>query len=127
MNEQPSFFGDDTQIVRIPSNELLARICNHILELVKRNPDLLDGDKVGEIDRKLMLEIWQEEGLNRILNPEQWEKFSEWAMNPKTCPDPEAISRARRYLLEKDMIRISSTAIKQAEQHRQRIARSVKG
>ena len=111
----------------INENPLLAGIANHILELVKEYPELIDGLTVGEIDRKLTLAIWFSEGLNRILTDEQKEQFTTWAMNPKTCPDPEAISRARRYLVEKDYIRLPKQAIETAERHRQRIARSVKG
>ena len=110
----------------INENPLLAGIANHILELVKEYPELIDGLSVGEIDRKLTLAIWFSEGLNRILTDEQREQFTTWAMNPKTCPGPEAISRARRYLVEKDYIRLPKQAIETAERHRQRIARSVK-
>ena len=114
-----------TRII-IQGNPLLEGIANHILELVQRNPELLKGDKVGVIDRKLLLAIWFDEGLNQILNSEQWEAFKAWAMNPKTCPDPEAISRARRYLAERDYIRLPKQAIEDAERQRQRISRSVR-
>jgi len=119
-------FGDEKRIT-ISENPLLAGIANHILQLVKESPELTDGASVGEIDRKLTLAIWFSEGLNRILTNEQREDFTTWAMNPKTCPDPGAVSRARRYLVEHDYIRLPKQAIEAAERHRQRIARSVKG
>lgn len=113
--------------ITIKENPLLEGLANHILALVKARPELLDGHKVGEIDRKLMLAIWFDEGLNQILTPQLKDAFTEWALNEKSCPNPEAISRARRYLVERDYIRLPKQAIEDAERHRQRIARSVKG
>lgn len=122
---QSDMFGEPR--IQIPGNPLLEGLCNHLLRLIERDPELLTGDKVGIIDRKLVLAVWMEEGLNQILTGEQMEAFMEWAMDPKKCPDPEAISRARRYIVERDIVRLPKKAIENAEMHRQRISRSVKG
>ena len=119
-----NLFGE--QRIQIAGNPLLEGLCNHILQLVDKDPELLTGDQVGIIDRKLTLAMWMEEGLCRILTGDQMEAFMEWAMDPKKCPDPEAISRARRYLAERDMIRLPQKAIQDAERHRQRISTSVR-
>ena len=115
------------QVIKIPGNPLLEGIANHILELVKENTTLLDGDSVGEIDRKLTLAIWFSEGLGQFIPEDRREAFTNWFINPKNCPDDGAISRARRYLVERDLIRLPQKAIQNAERHRQRISRSVKG
>ena len=112
--------------VSIGGNTPLERIANQILELVGRNPDLLNGDKVGEIDSKLTLAIWYDSGLGQFIPEDRREAFAQWFSNPKQCADYELISRARRWLLEHDHIRISATAIQDAERHRVRIAQSVK-
>jgi len=54
------------QVIKIPGNPKLEGIANRILELVQQNPDLLEGDKVGEIDRKITLALWYSEGLGRF-------------------------------------------------------------
>lgn len=115
------------QVIKIPGNPLLEGIANHILKLVNENPEILEGDKVGEIDRKLTLAIWYDEGLGNFIPEDKRENFNTWFSDLKNCPDEEAISRARRYLAERDLIRLSQRAILEAERHKTRIARSVKG
>lgn len=125
MNQQPDLFGESPRI-HIEGNPLLAQIANHILEIARRHPEVLDGDNVGEIDRKLMIYVWLDDGLrNLIPNDDQRATITLW-LRSKACVDPDAIGRARRYLVERDLMRISQTAVKNAEQHRERIARSVK-
>ena len=119
-----NLFGE--QRIKIDGNPLLQDLCNHILDLVKRKPELLNGNKVGNIDRQLTLSIWMEQGLWKFIPEDKRADFEAWFMNAKHCPDEEAISRARRYLAEKDYIRLPQSAIQDAERHRQRIARSVK-
>lgn len=117
-------FGE--QRIKIAGNPLLEGIANHILDLIARDPGLLDGDKVGDIDRRLTLAIWYENGLRDYIPEDRRDAFAEWFMDPKRCPDDEAISRARRYLAERDYIRLPQKAVQNAEHHRERIARSVK-
>ena len=113
--------------VSIGGNTPLEQMANQILELVDRIPDLLNGDKVGEIDSKLTLAIWYDSGLGKFIPEDRREAFAEWFSNPKNCANYELISRARRWLLEHDHIRISALAIQDAERHRVRISQSVKG
>ena len=122
---QRDFFGNTR--IQIEGNPLLEMIANHILDLVQREPALLDGEQVGVIDRKIMVALWADDGIREFIPADKWESFKAWATNPKRMVDPEAISRARRYLAEKDYIRLSQTAIKSAEFQRQRIGQSVKG
>ncbi len=125
MNQASSnLFGEPR--IRIEGNPLLEGVCNHILELVQRNPELLNGKTVGEIDRQLTLAIWVDNGAKLIVQSGDWQKFSEWVMNQKVCIDAETVGRSRRFLAERDYIRLPQEAIKNAEGHRQRIARSVK-
>jgi len=114
------------QVIKIPGNPKLEGIANRILELVQQNHDLLEGDKVGEIDRKITLALWYSEGLGRFIPEDKREAFAEWFSDLRNCPDEEAISRARRYLAERDLIRLPQKAILNAETQRQRISRSVK-
>ena len=114
------------QVVKIPGNPKLEGIANRILELVARDPNLLEGDKVGVIDRKITLALWYDEGLAQYIPEDKREAFATWFSDLRNCPDEEAISRARRYLAERDLIRLPQKAILNAEGHRQRISRSVK-
>ncbi len=115
----------DDPVVRLEDNKLLEGVANHILELVKRYPNLIEGKTVGEIDRKLKIAFWLET-IKPVIHSGSIDRFIEWAKNPKQCIDTETIGRARRFLLERDLIRLPSSVILDAERHRQRIARSVK-
>ena len=114
------------QVIKIPGNPKLEGIANRILELVGQNPTLLEGDKVGVIDRKITMALWYAEGLGQYIPEDKREAFAEWFCDLRNCPDEEAISRARRYLAERDLIRLPQKAILNAEKQRQNISRSVK-
>ncbi len=116
-------FGE--QRIQITGNPLLEGLCNHILQLVEKDPELLNGEQVGIINRKLTLALWKDEGLRNVLDSENMERFEGWFMNIKSCPGVEAIERAVRYLSSNDFIRLPKKAIEDAERHRQRISRSV--
>ena len=121
----PTLFGE--QHIKIDGNPLLEGIANHILDIVQRNPQVQDGDTMAHIDRHLALQIWYDEGLGRFIPEDKRQEFEDWFCSPKTCPDYEAITRARRYLQKQDLFRPSAKAVLDAERHRQRIQRSVKG
>lgn len=120
----PTLFGE--QHIKIDGNPLLEGIANHILDIVQREPVVQDGDTMAYIDRHLALKLWYDEGLRRFIPEDLRPEFEEWFCSPKTCPDYEAITRARRYLQDKDLFRPSAKAVVNAERHRQRISRSVK-
>lgn len=127
MDKQKDLFGEQVYSIQIEGNPLLAGVCRHILDLVSRKPELLDGETVGEIERKLFISIWLDNGLRDLIpNTDQRLAVTKWMQDPRKCIDPDVVSRARRYLVERDKIRLPAKAIQSAEQHRQRIARSVK-
>ena len=118
--------------IRIEGNPKLEGIANHILQIYKRMPEILDGDTIGQINRKVNLEIMLDNGLRNILNTapqtELYTAFQVWYLDKKqNCDTEEETARALRYLVERDYLRLPAKAITSAEQHRERIARSVKG
>ena len=115
----------DEQRIQIAGNPLLEGLCNHILQLVEKDPELLTGDQVGVINRKLTLALWKDEGLMGVLDSDNMERFEVWFRNIKSSPGVEAIERAVRYLSSNDYIRLPKKAIENAEMHRQRISRSI--
>ncbi len=125
MQTQTDLFNEPQRII-INGNPLLQAIANHILVLVQRNPSLIDGDTVGDINRRVTLAIYYDNGLVPILQSGSKEQFTQWFMNRKLVHTEEEIARALRYLVQNDHIRLSKKVLDAAEQHRQRIARSVK-
>ncbi len=123
--KQTDLFGDTD--VKIPNNPTLESAAKHLLRLIKEDIKLIDGDRVGEVDRKLRMAVWMDQGLAQILHPEQVEAFKEWACDPKRCIDPELVRRARQHLVQHDYIRLSGAAMKDAEQQRARLAQSFRG
>jgi hypothetical protein len=121
---QPDLFGE--RRIKIEGNLLLEGIANHILDLYSKDPELLNGDSVGEINRKVTLAIYFDNGLLQVLQSGAKEQFIEWFMNKKLAHTEEEIARALRYLVQNDYLRLPSKALIDAERHRQRIARSVK-
>jgi hypothetical protein len=115
------FFGGIHQ-VQIKDNRVLESTANHILKLTKRFPNLLDGESMKVIYRKILLAIWWDSGLIPSLG--SWDSYSKWVMSDKFI-DPELITRSIRILLQKDLIRVSARAIRDGEQHRQRIVESL--
>lgn len=112
--------------IRIEGNPKLEGIANHILDLYGRKPEILNGATIGEINRKVTLAVWFDDGLQQRLtsdNPVQ--EFINWFMDKKQCVNEEEVARALRYLSEKDYVRLPKVAIEVAEQHRKRIARSL--
>ena len=111
--------------ITIAGNDYLANIATHILRLTDADPSLLTGDTIGEIDRKVTLAMWEDSGLTPLVFAGGREAFRNWYVNSKVNREEE-INRALRYLISKDFVRVPSKAIQSAEQHRQRIARSVR-
>jgi hypothetical protein len=113
--------------ISISGNPKLEGIANHILEIKRRVPNLLDGESIGEINRKVHLEIMLDNGLIPVIQSGDTTKFKEWYLNKKLNTDTEEeCARALRYLVEHDYCRLSSKVIQDAERQRQRISNSVK-
>ena len=113
--------------VSISGNPKLAGIANHIMEIKRRTPNLLDGDSIGEINRKVHLEVMLDNGLIPIIQSGDVAKFREWYIDKKQNSDTEEeCARALRYLAEHDYERLPAKAVQDAERQRQRISNSVK-
>jgi hypothetical protein len=122
---QTDLFGDPARI-EIRDNDLLARTANHVRDVVSRNAWLTEGDTIGEIEKKIVVAIWLDDGLRATIpNEDQRATVTAWLIS-KQCLDSEIIRRACRYLREHDQLRFSQKAILAGERHRERIARSVK-
>ncbi len=113
--------------VSIPDNPTLERAAIMLLKLVEGDPSLLNGEKVGEIDRKLRFALYMDQGLRDILTPDQVGAVEEFLMDSKRCIDPEVINRARRWLVEHDRIRLPAKAVQAAERDRSRLSSAFKG
>ncbi len=97
----------DEPVVDIKDNEYLARLSNQILDLKKKYPNLFDGDTIGEINRKVMLAVWLDNGLEReITDRALLKSLIEWLKNTKIAISEENTSRAVRYLASRDLIRL---------------------
>jgi hypothetical protein len=119
MENQRDLFGEETHEVQIKDNQVLERACNRLLEMVKNNPKLLDGNTMKEIDNKLYAEILFNECFKSLIKPERKSVFIEAMLK---APDAEVFSRARRELLSRGLIRINAKAVLDAERHRARIS-----
>lgn len=118
-------FGENR--IHIPDNPKLEGIANHILEIYQRNPAVLDGDTIGEINRKVHLEILLDNGLTPIIKSGDIGQFTAWYLDKKqNCDTEEECARALRFLVERDYVRLPARAVAEAERHRQRISQSVK-
>lgn len=118
--QQQSFFRQPEPVrVVIAGNEVLQKACNRLLEMIDRDPSLLDGNSMAEVDRKLYAETLWEDGIHRLLSIDKKPAFIDIVIKTQ---DSEVTSRARRWLLEHDYIRLSSQVVKKAEQFRARIS-----
>ena len=122
MTKQTDLFGD--RDVRIPDNPSLEWMARLILRLTDAEKTLLDGNRMGDVDRQIRMAVWMEKGLADILTPDQVKAFTEWALDSKRCVDPELIRRARAWLIQHDYIRVSGAAMKSATQQGTRLAGS---
>lgn len=105
--------------VHIPDNPVLERACNRLLGMIRKDPSLIDGDSMGQIDRRLYAEVAWEDRFAKLVAAERKQVFIDAMVS---LPDAEVLTRARRELLSRDRIRVSSKAVKSGEQHRARIA-----
>lgn len=125
MQPNINLFGE--QRIKIDGNPKLEGIANHILNLYSHDKTLLDGGTIGEINRKIHLAMMLDNGLAKVILTGDIEHFRTWYLNKKANTETEEeIARALRYLSERDYLRLPKEVLINAEQHRQRIARSVK-
>jgi hypothetical protein len=127
MEQQVDLFGEKR--ISIPDNPTLEKVATMILNLSDHYPEMFDGNTIGEVDRKIREIVWLENGLYTILTSDEkgadkvraWEK---WNANPQQCVDSETLTRARRHLVEKGLVRLKASAIKQGERERSRLSKS---
>jgi hypothetical protein len=125
--EQIDLFGD--RRISIPDNPALQRVAEMILNLLPNYPEMIEGDTIGEVDRKIREIVWLENGLYKILTSDdsgedrvkEWEK---WNSNPQQCVDAETLRRARQKLVADGIIKLKKSAILQGERERARISKS---
>lgn len=126
MTTQHDLFGQPAQYVnesrpmmKIPGNETLEKACTLLLGLIRETPELIDGDTIAEVDRKIYAEVlWNACFKDIVAQDKKW-MFTKAMMK---APDAELYSRARRELQSRDYIRLSSKAVKSGEQFRARIS-----
>lgn len=114
-----TLFGERT--VSIPDNPTLATQCNHILRLVDADKSLLDGVKMGAIYRKIVWAVWMDNGLKGAFQ-EGFESLQDFLFDTKKAASYDTVTRAIRWLIEKDYIRVSSAAMKESFNQEKRLA-----
>jgi hypothetical protein len=119
MTTQKDLFGEDRQVVQIKDNAVLEKACNRLLDMIKHKPELLDGSTMSEIDHRLFAELVWEDCFKSLISEDKKEIFISAMMR---APQWDVFSRARRELLSRDLIRVSSRAVQDAERTRKRIA-----
>lgn len=119
-----NLFGE--KVIRIKGDSYLNEIAQRIYDLVNRKPEVLTGSSMGEINRKIHLEMMFDSGLIPILTREKnFTEFREWYLS-KSCPTEEECARATRGLIEADLIRLPASIIKRSEQFKSRISSSLR-
>jgi hypothetical protein len=119
---QNDMFG--TKRISIPDNPTLERVATMIFDLYENHyPEMFDGKEIKDINRTVRRIVWEENGLAAILMGEgdKLAEFEKWHSDSTKCIDPEIITRATRYLVEKDFVRISASAVKSGERQRVRL------
>ncbi len=116
-------FGDPERI-HIQGNATLEKVCNHLLDLRRNNPDLDNGKTMKEIYSKNIIAVWKDNGLGGIIPQEYIDKLAEWMQSDKFVP-ADNITRGIRYLAENDKVRLSREAVLDGERMRQRITSSL--
>lgn len=110
--------------IQIKGNPVLEKMANRLLEMYERNPDIFKGVNMGEITRQLYAEILWEDGLQHIIPSD---KKSEFVNTIIKAPESEVINRALRHCVyTEDLIKLSASVIRSAEQYRSRISRSMR-
>lgn len=113
----------DEPHIQIKDNAVLEKAANRLLLMIQRNPELLDGDSMGEIDRRLYAEILWEDGIQHLIPSDKKADFIKVVTKTQ---ESDVYTRARRFLAEKDLIRLPSKVIQSAERFRARISSAMR-
>lgn len=124
MQHQVDLFGNKR--ISIPDNPTLEKVAEMILNLSEHYPEMFDGDTIGQVDRKIREIVWLENGLYAVLRSDgdRVREFEKWNADPQRCVDPDLLTRARRHLVERGLVRLSKKAIVDGERHRARLSKS---
>ena len=124
MEQQVDLFGEKR--VSIPDNPTLEKVATMILNLSDHYPEMFDGNTIGEVDRKIREVVWLENGLYKILTDDgdRVKAFEKWNASPQQCVDPDLLTRARRELVSKGIVRLKASAVKQGDREMHRLSRS---
>jgi hypothetical protein len=107
------FFGSRRLLDGIDLPRQVLAAAQRILDLTDVNPEMLAGDTMSPIDRRLRLDIWLEDGLYEILTMKRGsivQAFTRWSLDPNKGLGMESIGRARRWLVEHSVIAVSDAA-----------------
>ncbi len=121
MNTQTDLFSEPH--IQIKDNQVLERACNRLLLMCQQHPELLNGNSVGEIDRRIYAEILWEDGIHHLIPSD---KKTEFINVVQRTQESDVYSRGRRWLAEKDLIRLPAKAVQDAERMRSRISGALK-
>ena len=112
-----NLFGE--QQVQIKGNSVLSQACNRLLAMHAQQPQLFDGDEVGKINRRLYAEILWEDGIQKLIPSNNKESFLKVITQTQ---EADVFSRALRSMVyDLGLIKLSATAIRNAEQMRNRL------
>ena len=114
---------EDVPAIRIRDNPVLERACNRLLGLIRKDSSLLDGDSMATIDGQLFAEVVWVDCFHKLISED---KKGIFIAAMRKAPSQEVYSRARRELLSRDLIRVSSKAIKSGEHFRAKIAEAMR-
>lgn len=118
------FINYSRPMLHIKDNPILEKWCAKLLDLIRSNPELIDGDTIGRVDENIFIAVAWETVFKDLVAPERKKAFED-AM--RKVPTQETLGRARRFLQERDYIRLSSKAVKSGEQFRARISGAMGG
>ncbi len=125
MIQQSDLF-DEPHII-IEKNPLLERVANDVLDLVQHRPELLSGDNIGVIDRRISVCLWLDSGLRQILSDVELRKqVTTFLADPQKCVSFDVVSRARRLLVAEDKIRLSKSAIENGIRQKNKVEQSLR-
>jgi hypothetical protein len=124
LEQQVDLFGEKR--ISIPDNPTLEKVATMILNLSDHYPEMFDGNTIGEVDRKIREVVWLENGLYKILTDDgdRVKAFEKWNASPQQCVDPDLLTRARRELVSKGIVRLKASAVKQGDREMHRLSRS---
>jgi len=110
--------------VTIRGNPTLERACNRLLAMIRADKTIIDGTSMAIIDKKIFAELVWQDCFQSLISADKKPVFLAAMLR---APEQDVFTRARRELLSRDIIRVSSKAVKSGEQYRNRISRAMGG